>query len=57
MLKPADSGPPANETASASSGPSILQRMSRSSLDSNWDPGKGPVECLVIDHVEQPSED
>jgi uncharacterized protein (TIGR03435 family) len=42
-------------TPSASSGPSILTAV-QEQLGLKLESTKGPVECLVIDHVELPSE-
>jgi uncharacterized protein (TIGR03435 family) len=55
MLKAADSGQPANEAVAASSGSSIFTAV-QEQLGLRLEAAKGPVECLVIDHVEQPSE-
>jgi uncharacterized protein (TIGR03435 family) len=55
MLKAADSGQPANEAVPVSSGSSIFTAV-QEQLGLRLEAAKGPVECQVVDHVEQPSE-
>ena len=55
MMKAADSGQPANEAVPASSWSSIFTAV-QEQLGLRLEAAKGPVECLVIDHVDHPSE-